>query len=53
MRAFDNDVSDFLGEAGSLGKCSTARESAHILFIMNSRIECNIARYFACNMQVM
>lgn|GEM_PF-3980792 len=52
MREFDDGVSDFLGEAGSLGECGAACESAHVLFIINQQIGCNTARYFACNMQV-
>ena len=52
MCAFDSGVRDFLGWAGGLGKCGAACESPHILFIINQQIECNIARHFACNMQV-
>ena len=52
MCEFDDGVSDFLGWAGGLGECGAACESAYVLFITNQQIGCNIARHFACNMQV-
>jgi len=51
MREFDDGVSDFLGEAGGLGECGIACESAYVLFIINQQIGCNTAHHFACNVQ--
>ena len=51
MREFDDGVSDFLGWAGGLGECGAVCEFAHILFIINQQIDCDMARHFTCNLQ--
>lgn len=53
MREFAQDVSRPLGCADKLGKCRAVREYVRIVFIINLQIDCNIAYYLACNIQVM
>lgn len=53
MREFDQDISRPLGCADKLGKCKAVYEYVRIVFIINLQIDCNVAYYLACNIQVM
>lgn len=53
IREFDQDVSRPSGCADELGKCKAVCEYVRIVFIINLQIDCNVAYYLACNIQVM
>ena len=53
MREFDQDVSRPSGCADELGKCKAVCEYVRIVFIINLQIDCSVAYYLACNIQVM
>lgn len=53
MREFDQDVSHPSGCADELGECKAVYEYVRIVFIINLQIDCSVAYYFACNIQVM
>ena len=50
---FSEDISHPSGCVGELGKCNVVREYVRIVFIINQQIDCSVAYYLACNIQVM
>jgi len=53
MREFDDGVSRSSGCVDELSKCNVTREYVRIVFIINQQIDCSVAYYLACNIQVM